>query len=136
MPLFNSPALRFVMLSGFGWVLDFFLFWIGITKIGLVPGIANFVSATVAAMLVYCAAQWLVFDNRRIAFTATVGYLLYTEVNIVVWALVIHYFSIEITKMIEIDIKTAAFFTKIVVTPLSLGCNYLVSRAISSKEAK
>jgi putative flippase GtrA len=135
-PLFNSPTLRFVVLSGFGWILDFVVFWIGITKIGLVPGIANFVSATVAAMLVYCSSQWFVFDNRRIAFTATVGYLLYTEVNIVVWALVIHYISIEITKMVEIDIKSAALVTKIVITPLSLGCNYLVSRAISSKEEK
>lgn len=134
MALLNSPALRFVVLSGFGWILDIFIFWIGITKIGLAPGITNFISATVAAMLVYYASQWLVFANDRIALTASVGYLLYTEVNIMVWALLIHYFSTGIANMFEIDIKTAALVTKIVVTPLSLGCNYLVSRGISTKE--
>jgi len=134
--MLSSATLRFVVLSGFGWILDFFLFWIGITKVGLSPGLANFVSATFAAMCVYCAAQWLVFASRRISLTATAGYLLYTEANILVWALVIQFFSNAITKIVEIDLEMAALVAKIIVTPLTLGCNFLVSRKISLVESK
>lgn len=134
--MLNTPTICFVVLSGFGWILDFFLFWIFITKIDLAPGVANLVSATVAAMCVYCASQWLVFASRRIALTATVGYLLYTVVNIVVWALVIQYIAVEMNKIVEIDLKTAALVAKIIVTPLSLCCNFLVSRKISSAVKK
>lgn len=123
----------FVLLSGAGWLLDLGLFWIGVQQLGLIPGVANFVSATIAAMAVYFVSSRLVFRGGQSGGKALV-YFAYTEANIVFWALAIEALTYGLLSLgFGYGKPAAALIAKIGVTPLSLGCNYLVTRYLARR---
>ncbi|MEO5806152.1 GtrA family protein [Devosia sp.] len=125
-PFAMKPALQFIVLSGAGWLLDFCLFWCAIVMLGLPPGPANVISATIAAMAVYLVSSRLVFGRSEASGKAMFIYLLYTEANIALWALAITVLAGLLAAMMA-PIH-AALVAKILVTPLSLTCNFLVTR--------
>ncbi|XQA63412.1 GtrA family protein [Xanthomonas sacchari] len=129
--LVSSRGGQFVLLSGFGWCLDFAIFYANIAWLGLQPAWANMISATVAAMTVFVIARWVIFDSGSRSFRSTIIYLAYTEFNIVVWALVISFVASLLHSWTSLATATGAVIAKIIVTPISLFLNFVVSRRLS-----
>lgn len=125
-------AIWYTVLSGLGWILDFIIFFVVIDKLGLNPGMANVVSATVAAMSVYFASQFFLFAKGRLAWSATSLYFVYTEANIIAWALAIQYLSLATVSIFGLDVVYSAIIAKCFVTPFSLVSNFYMSRWVSS----
>jgi putative flippase GtrA len=127
-------AVIFVLLSGAGWGLDMGMFWLGVSGLGLPPGVANLGSATIAAMTVYAASRSLAFRASARPDASFFAYLAYTAVNIVLWAAAIQLLTGLIVDQHMLDAPdAAALLAKIVVTPFSLGCNFLVARRLTQR---
>jgi len=124
-------ALVYVGFAGSGWVLDMALFWC-LVSAGLAPGLANLVSASIAAMTVYWAAQRFLFGATTFSGRRFLTYLAYTEANIVFWAFVIQLLAGFLWDKGWLPAETsAALAAKVLVTPLSLASNYLVTRFLA-----
>ena len=112
------------------------LFWIGVSWLSLQPGVANFVSATIAAMTVFFVSRLFVFPGNASEKKAIFVYFAYTEANIIGWAALIQLFSKMISSVFSVPLELAAIIAKIVVTPFSLVCNFLVTRWLSLGKSK
>lgn len=128
-------ALGFVLFSGFGWCLDMCLFFGLVHALALPPGLANLVSATTAAMAVFVVSRVLLFDGARRGVKPILGYFFYTEVNILLSAAAIEAIALHLSSAYTLQSTTAAIAAKILVTPLSLACNFFVTRWISGNKA-
>ena len=127
-------AVLFVLLSGAGWVFDMALFWAGVSLLGLPPGIANVISATVAAMTVYAVSRSLVFGTSARPDRSFIAYFAYVEINIVLFSAAIQLLAGLIAgRQFVADPDLAALVAKVIVTPFSLACNFLVARWLSRR---
>lgn len=127
----GSKGRCFVALSGVGWCLDFALFYIGVDWLEMPSAWANIISATTAAMSVFLASRWWVFKASGTGLRSIFVYFLYTESNIVVWALAISWITSSIHDIASLSLTNSALLAKVIVTPLSLACNFVVSRWLS-----
>lgn len=127
----SSKGAQFVALSGAGWCLDFLLFYVALVYFFASPALANLIGSTTATMIVFLVSQRIIFDARYISFRSSAIYLIYTESNIVIWSLIISLVSLSIHDSTTATASWAAITAKVIVTPLSLVCNYLVSRWLS-----
>jgi putative flippase GtrA len=128
-------ALGFVLFSGLGWCLDMCVFFGLVHALALPSGLANLISATTAAMAVFVVSRVLLFDRARRSVKPILGYFFYSEVNILLSAAVIEAISLHLSSAYTLRSTTAAIAAKIMVTPLSLACNFFVTRWISGKRA-
>jgi putative flippase GtrA len=120
-------------LSGLGWLLDFVIFGLGVILFEMTAFYSNLFSASFAALFVFLASQILIFKVKKFDTLSLIIYLTYTEINIILWALLIGYIANISSQLIELDI--ASIMAKIFVTPFSLACNYLVAKSISKKSS-
>ena len=123
----------FIALSGVGWLLDFIVFSLEVIMFKMSAGYANIFSATLAAILVFVASQVLIFKVEKLSTLAVLVYMIYTLLNIVIWAFCIEYTSSLLGQMQLIDLGLASIISKVVITPLSLACNFIVTKHISRK---
>ena len=127
-------AFFYIGLAGCGWLLDLALFW-SLVSAGTAPGLANLVSASIAAMTVYLLAQRLLFLPAVFSWRRFLTYLAYTEANIVLWALAIQSLSSFLWHNGILDNQHAAsVLAKVLVTPLSMAGNFVVTRILSGRQ--
>jgi putative flippase GtrA len=129
--------LKFGALSGGGWLLDCGLLLVLSQTIGMSLPVANFLSSSIAALTVFSASTFLVFESPRSqSFLKTVVYFCYTSAIIVLASAVIgpvlalidymrQYIAVQLTP------GQAAFLAKVVITPPQLFANFMVSRYLS-----
>lgn len=129
-------ALAFLFLSGCGWLLDFFLFYVLITQLSLPSGVANLFSATLAAMSVFVVAKRFIFHSSGNRVKSFATYLIYTAANIAVWALLIQLLTDALYNHVTTNLTNAAVVAKVIVTPLSLASNFIVTRWLSYRSKK
>ncbi|MEJ8322444.1 GtrA family protein [Kosakonia sacchari] len=131
----NKP-IRFIVISGGGWLIDLatmtLLVWLG-----LEPIIANLCSATLAVTFVYWISRLIVFDKKieQKAFTGYLAYYVYSLIVIAVFSLLIQYLSYLLHGIANggITFTISAFIAKVVITPLNLFINFVVSKYIVGK---
>lgn len=129
--------LKFGSLSGAGWLLDCVLLLLLSQSFGIHVSIANFVSSSVAAILVFTVSRFLIFDRSPgRPFLKTLIYFFYTCGVIVVASIFIG-FLVRLAQYgadhlaLEITRGQAAFLAKVIVTPPQLLANFLMSRYLS-----
>lgn len=129
-----GKAFAFVLLSGFGWCLDMSLFYglVHILKLG--PGIANMASATTAAMIVFLITRSLIFNSRHNGKNSIAVYFFYIEINILLSATGIEWLAQHLSSAYEVAPTSAAITSKVLITPASLICNFLVTRWLSGSK--
>ncbi|WP_439669047.1 GtrA family protein [Cupriavidus necator] len=126
--------LRFVVLSGGGWCVDFVLL-ILLVRCGVVAGVANFISACVAAGLVYWLSRSVAFrvDSRSTAAAGLLIYVLYTIGIVAIFSILLEGVARYLVVVIGPDERSwsiSVMLAKIIVTPLNLLVNYLVARTL------
>ncbi len=135
-----SLAIRFIILSGLGWCLDFGHFWVLVSYHWL-PLVANLVTASLAAGFVYCVSRTLIFHQYGLYKNAGLGlsgYILYTVGMVCIFSLLIQSLVTTITiywhaVSLSLDTVYLTFLVKIIVTPFNLAANFFVVRFLVSR---
>ena len=116
--------LFYIFISGAGFILDFIIYAAEVGIFEVNPGIANYFSATIAAISVYVVSNILLFNNRQSFYIFY--YIIYTELNIIFWSLLI----LKVTGILFLfnsELKYVHLIAKAFVTPISLLLNYIVT---------
>lgn len=131
-----KQAVRFVGLSGIGWILDFCTY----TGLGFVSRdlvFNNMVSSWVGVTFVFAFATRKVFQNTsRIPLKwKYIIYLLYQCVLIYFISKLLNRIDGAIVTLIEIGFvqKFSSIIAKIIVTPITMVMNFLVMKGIIEK---
>lgn len=131
-----SQAIRFIGLSGVGWLLDFGIY----TLIGLVSAnlvLNNSISSLVGVTFVFIFATRKVFDNdSNIPLKwKYVLYLLYQCLLIYFISKLLNVINAVILANIMIDIikKSSAIIAKILITPITMTLNFFVMKGVIEK---
>ena len=130
-----ASTLRFAGLSGIGWLIDFCLLLALVRLFGLPVFTANLISAGTAGLTVFLLSRRMVFDvshgsvARRALF-----YLLYTVAVILLasWAIRLLAGGFQSGKIAWLARPVvAAAVAKILVTPVTLGLNFIAARGVN-----
>lgn len=129
-------AVKFVGLSGIGWILDFCTY----TGLGLVLEnltINNIISSWVGVTFVFIFATRKVFQNNsRIALKwKYLIYILYQCVLIYFISKALNGINIAIVNHISVDIilRFSSIISKILVTPITMTLNFFVMKGVIEK---
>lgn len=129
---FGKNYLKFLLYSGGGWLLDFTLYLVQIKALGIMEGTANFISATIAASIVFITSGSYVFQRQKIEIKTILFYLMYIECTIIFWSVLIQILTLQFLSLGGVfDATSSAMLAKFLVTPFSLTLNFLVSRYLS-----
>lgn len=131
-----QQAIRFVGLSGIGWILDFCTY----TVLGRFSGnlvVNNVISSWVGVTFVFLFATRKVFQNNsRISLKwKYVIYLLYQCVLIFLVSLLLQKVDAAITKWVTIELvqSYSAILAKIIITPITMTLNFFVMKGVIEK---
>ena len=124
-------ALRFVGLSGIGWLLDFAVYTILSTRFSNLAA-ANMISSLVGASFVFIFSTRFVFqNNHRIPLIwKYCVYIAYQVILILLISLLLAQINALITAHISIGIiiRFSAILSKIIVTPVTMTLNFFVMK--------
>lgn len=131
-----EQAVKFVGLSGIGWVLDFFIY----TFLGLLSSnviVNNMISSWVGVTFVFIFATRKVFQNNN-KNSLKWKYFIYIAYQIVLIFFVSKLLGIVNEVMvsnihIEMVDKFSAIISKILVTPITLVINFIVMKGVIEK---
>lgn len=129
-------AVKFIGLSGIGWILDFMTF----TVLGFFSEnvtLNNFISSWVGVTFVFIFATRKVFQNNS-KIPLKMKYLIYLAYQCLLIYLIsklLGYVNAWIVKSIAIEfvIKLAPTISKIFVTPITMILNFIVMKTIIEK---
>lgn len=134
-----AAFLKFGGLSGMGWLLDLTLLLSMVGGLGTPPFLANVISSSTAALLVFLLSRRLIFDRREGALGTRVAvYLLYTLclITAAAWAMTLIIHGLDgLAQAYGQDPSRAALTAaaKVLVTPPQLLLNFLMSRHMSER---
>lgn len=129
--------LRFGALSGGGWLLDCAILLVLSQSLGVPVSVANFVSSSTAALLVFSMSRFLIFESSRAQpFVKTLLYFFYTCGVIVAASAVIGPVVWLVGQAndylaLQMGPGQAAFLAKVIITPPQLLANFFMSRYLS-----
>ncbi|CDD58927.1 gtrA-like protein [Clostridium sp. CAG:43] len=131
-----NQLVKFVGLSGIGWLLDFFTYTIlGFVSNNLV--LNNSISSWVGVTFVFAFATRKIFQsNSRIPLTwKYVIYILYQIVLIYFISKVLNGINLLIISKCTLDIilRFSSILAKILVTPITMILNFIVMKGVVEK---
>lgn len=134
--IFGSRINLFVLISGFGWLVDFLLLGFLVSR-GGEAAVANFISASAAASIVYWVSGMVVF-KRKLCVQAVLGYFkyyIYSAFAIVVFSIAIQLVSEGLGFVcarggVQVSVSTIVLASKVLMTPFNLLLNYFVANRI------
>lgn len=128
--------MKFVGLSGIGWLLDFSIY----VTLGLLYGnlvLNNMISSWVGVTFVFLIATRKIFKNRGIIPLGCkyLIYLLYQGLLIFIISKFLNYINSFIVGKLNLDIitRSAPIISKILVTPVTMILNFLVMKNVIEK---
>lgn len=130
--------LKFVSVSGIGWILDFLTY----TILGLLSShlfYNNFISCLVGATFVFVVSPKIVFINKG-ELPKLVKYAIYISYQIML-IYFLSYVLVEINSVLVSILKSflscsipySYLMSKILITPLAMTCNFIVLKIIFEK---
>lgn len=135
--LLASPLLRFGIISGATWLLDFAVLYLLVRFAHLPVFIANLLSASLAATIAFLLSHKLAFRGRRDRLLLrTLFYSAYTFAIILLASAAISYVaaaahSLSDARHLHFTTGTCALIAKLVVTPINFLLNFFVARLVS-----
>lgn len=129
-------ALRFVGLSGIGWLLDFAVYTILSTCVSNLAA-ANMISSLVGASFVFIFSTRFVFQNsHRIPLIwKYCFYIAYQALLILLISLLLAQINTLITTHVSVGIivRASAILSKIIVTPITMTLNFFIMKFVIEK---
>ena len=131
-----QQAIRFIGLSGIGWILDF-LTYTGLNYISANVALNNMISSWVGVTFVFIFATKKVFkNNSKIPLKCKyIIYLLYQVVLIFLISKLLSNINIFIIKNVKINLiqQFSPTISKILVTPITMVANFFVMKGVIEK---
>ncbi|NJO54097.1 MAG: hypothetical protein HC829_03970 [Bacteroidales bacterium] len=130
--------LRFVGLSGIGWVIDTSVYMLLVGGADLRVFWASMVGGLCGASFAFLTSSRLVFANRRGGLgRRLLVYLLYTVVQIIAAAALIDMLAAALLAAVThfgltVPWPMIAFLAKCIITPFLLAMNYVVARKLNT----
>lgn len=135
-----SQILRFVGISGVGWLLDFSIFWALTSLGGLSVASANMLSSVPAITLVFCVSTYKIFQKNRTRLPLFGKYLLYfgyqmALVFCVSWLGQWLFGLLSGTALADAAVVGThlELVCKILITPITMAANFCVMKVLSEK---
>ncbi|NJL07121.1 MAG: hypothetical protein HC900_01845 [Methylacidiphilales bacterium] len=133
-----AKPLRFVGLSGLGWIIDTSVYMLLVSGAGLRVFVAGMIGGLCGASFAFLTSSRLVFSNRRDGLgRRLLVYLLYTVVQIIIAAALIDMLAVALQAAvthfgIAVPWPAIAFLAKCIITPFLLAMNYVVARRLNT----
>ncbi|MGN2337043.1 GtrA family protein [Clostridium cagae] len=136
----TKQFLKFILISGTGWVIDFSIYYIITSKLGLYVGVANVISAIPAITFVFIVSTKKIFSNTSSKFSLPQKYLIYFLYQIILISLIsslaqIIFNIVSITTLMnELFIaNNLEMLVKIFITPITMTINFFIMKILSEK---
>ena len=130
--------LHFLFTSGIGFIMDFTVYFLLTQKIEFEVFTANCISSLVGASFVFVVSTHKIFSLKEKGLPVWCKYLmyiLYQMLLIFVVSLIggkVNYL-IESVFTNEIIVKYSKLISKVMITPITVFCNFIVSSIITEK---
>ena len=129
-------AIRFVGLSGIGWLLDFTVYTV-LSFIMEDLALVNMLSSLVGASFVFVFSTRFVFKNSR-RVPLAVKYVIYVLYQLVLIFLISHLLAFINSLIlsifsIKLIVSLAPTLSKIIVTPITMVINFFVMKLLTEK---
>ena len=129
-------ALRFIGLSGIGWLLDFAVYTLLSIKASNLAAV-NMISSLVGASFVFVFSTRFVFrNNHRIPLIwKYCVYIAYQALLILLISLLLAQINTLITTHVSVGIivRASAILSKIIVAPITMTLNFFIMRFVIEK---
>ena len=136
-----NKFLKFVLVSGVGWVLDFGIFTLLTGLLGWPVVGSNYLSSLVAVTFVFSVSTRKILSNRaeghspRLKYLVDVAYqlALVTAVSFLAQWLHEALGRWQVIAALPILAENTKLLAKILITPITMICNFFVLRQISER---
>lgn len=131
---------KFLMVSGTGWVLDFSVYIFLTYKLGSIVAYANMISAIPAVTFVFFVSTRKIFDTKSGKVPLGAKYLIYFFYQILLvsivsfWGQILYNFILG-TFFMEYGwvADNLKLLTKVFITPITMIMNFLVLKILAEK---
>lgn len=129
---------KFLITSGIGFILDFITFTILSQVLGMRVLYANYLSSLVGATFAFIVSTHKIFDTNRTRIPLWAKYLMYIIYQLVLIFLV-SYLGDMLDSFIVLHPDWGLIYNyhklacKVIITPITMTCNFLVMRSLSEK---
>ncbi|NFG60730.1 GtrA family protein [Clostridium sp. CMCC3677] len=131
---------KFILISGTGWIIDFSIYYIITSKLGLYVGVANVISAIPAITFVFIVSTKKIFSNTSSKFSLPQKYLIYFLYQIILISLISSLAQVIFNIVSTTTLMNYLFISsnlemlvKIFITPITMTINFLVIKILSEK---
>ncbi len=122
---------KFFGVSGIGWIIDFTIY--SIISIYINPLIANIISSFVAIIFVFSVSTRKIFVNDN-KYSLKIKFLIYVVYQVVLVSFTSFIISSLAKSLVSCNfyliVKYSKLLAKIIVTPFSMMCNFIVMRKL------
>ncbi|GAA0077146.1 hypothetical protein UT300005_15240 [Clostridium sp. CTA-5] len=132
--------LKFILISGTGWIIDFSIYYIITSKLGLYVGVANVISAIPAITFVFIVSTKKIFSNTSSKFSLPQKYLIYFLYQIILISLISSLAQVIFNRVSTTTLMNYLFISsnlemlvKIFITPVTMLINFFIMKVLSEK---
>lgn len=133
-------ALRFLAVSGTGWLIDFGVFWV-LTHFANFPvAYANMISSVPAVTLVFLVSTHKIFANKKEGLPLWAKYLIYFGYQMILvfcvsWLGELLFQLLSGTSLTEVKFiaDNLKIICKIIITPVTMTINFFVMKILCEK---
>ena len=127
--------IKFLFVSGTGWIIDFGLYSIFTGILGLQILYSNILSSIPAITFVFIVSTKKIFKENKNGFSTKKKYLIYFIYQMILVFLIslLGQFLYEIAIRNEINFNSLKIIIKIMVTPITMILNFFVIKHLAEK---
>lgn len=135
----GAKSVKFIFVSGIGWMMDFSIFTCLVKLLSLEIFIANCISSFIAITFVFIISTRRIFENNTQKLNLKykyIAYIVYQVVLIVLISLlaaVINSYLFSIFHNFINLQNNAALITKMLITPVTMILNFMVMKYLIEK---
>ena len=130
-----SKFLRFIMVSGVGWVIDFGIYTLLTGPMSFPVALSNYISSVPAITFVFFVSTRKMFICRPDGLSKKTKYFLYVIYQLIL-VTVVSFAAQWIAESLTL-LPAAAQYTKlaakVLITPVTMVCNFFVLKLIAEK---
>ena len=132
-----NQIVKFIGISGIGWILDFFVFNC-LTFVVEKVSIANMISSLVGVSFVFCVSTKNTFKQREGGFPIKwkfFFYIIYQIILIILISYLLEFLKVGLENFLmkTVLVKFVAVMAKILVTPITMSLNFVVMKFLIEK---
>lgn len=132
-------SLKFISLSGIGWIVDLTFFTLLVNQINLGIFLSNCLSSLIAITFVFFISTKSIFDKKKSKIELKYKYLIYIVYQLILvvsisWlAVPINQFICSYFDTFDNVIRYSALITKILITPITMILNFFAMKFLLEK---